>query len=242
MTIAKNINNQIEKIEVGKLFSYQDFQLPPDNMEAMAAAFSRLVSKGIIKRFSRGKYFKPQNGFFGEVPLKENQIIENILKVNGKLTGYLTGVTVYNQMGLTTQMTNQYTIATNKFRKPIQKGRINVRFVKLYSDLVEENIPLLQLLDAIKDIDGIPGTEPNTALELVKTKLKDLSKSKKTKLGQLAFNYPPATRALTGAILELYDRDNTASKKLYKSLNPLSKYNLGINENTLPNKNKWKIE
>ncbi len=242
MTITENITNRIEKFEHGKLFSYQDFQLPSNNMEAMAAAFSRLAAKGIIKRFSRGKYFKPQEGLFGEVPLKENQILDSILKVNGRLSGYLTGTEVYNQMGLTTQMTNQYTIASNKFRKAIQKGRINIRFVKTYSDITEKNIPLLQLLDAVKDINSIPGTEPNVALELIKTKLKGLSSIQQKKLGQLALNYPPATRALIGAVLEIISPDNATSNKLYKSLNMLSKYVVGINENTLPNKNKWKIK
>lgn len=241
MTVAKNISNQIQKLEPGILFSYQDFKVAPNTMEAMAAALSRLASKGVIKRFGRGKYFKPKEGAFGAVPLQENQIIESIIKDNGILTGYLTGSAAYNKMGLTTQMSNEYTIATYEFRKPYQKGRIKARFVKAYCDITESNIPLLQLLDAFKDIRSIPGTETNNALELLKLKVEKLSLSEQKKLAQLALNYPPATRALLGAVLE-GGNDKKASEKLYKSLNPLSKYMLGIKDSILPNKDKWKIK
>src|ERR1035437_9097525 len=203
MSVAETISNQIKSLEPGILFSYRDFKTAPNTMEAMAAAFSRLTSKGIIKRFEKGIYFKPQEGMFGEVPLKENQIIESIIKDNGNLTGYLTGTMAYNKMGLTTQIANEYTIATYEFRKPLQKGRVKARFVKAYCDITEINIPLLQLLDAIKDIRSIPGTETNKALELIKIKVEKLSLTEQKKLSGLALNYPPSTRALTGAVLEL---------------------------------------
>ena len=241
MSISETITNRIEGFEPGTLFSYRNFKVAPNTMEATTATLSRLTSKGIIKRFGKGKYFKPKNGVFGEVPLKENQIIETIIKDNGNLIGYLTGAGAYNKMGLTTQIANEYTIAAYEFRKPIQKGRVKARFVKAYCDITEMNIPLLQLLDAIKDIRSIPGTETNIAIELIKIKLEGLSLSKQKKLSRLALNYPSSTRALTGAMLELLD-SKQASEKLYKSLNFLSKYKLGIKESVLPNKDKWKIE
>lgn len=241
MSIAAIITKRIENISPGELFSYRDFKMPLDKIEAMGAALSRLASKGIIKRFEKGKYFKPEQGMFGEVPLEEGQILKNLLKENGSRIGYITGAVAYNQMGLTTQISNEYIIAVYDLRKPLKKGRVKARFVKTYSEITESNIPLLQLLDAIKDIRIIPATGTNTALELIKGKLKRLSLSNQKKIAQLALNYPPATRALVGAMFELLG-DNSAANKLYKTLNPLSKYNFGIEEKKLPNKNKWKIE
>lgn len=144
-------------------------------------------------------------------------------------------------MGLTTQIANQFTIACDKFRKPIQKGRINIRFVKAYSEIIEKDIPLLQLLDAVKDINRIPGTDPNTALELIKNKFKGLPPKELNRLACLALRYPPSTRALAGAILETL-KNKTASEKLYKSLNFLSQYNLRLSEGILPNQSKWNIK
>lgn len=241
MNISATIIKRIDYFEPGVIFSYRDIQTPSTKMEAVAAALSRLVSKGIIKRFEKGKFFKPQQGMFGGLQLKENQILESVLKENGKLTGYLTGAVVYNQMGLTTQIPNEYSIATHELRKPINKGRFNARFVKAYCAITEKNIPLLQLLDTIKDISNISGTEPNTVIKLIIIKLKELSLTEQKKIAQLALNYPPSTRALIGALFELCT-NNIPTEKLYRSLNQLSKYKLGIGESTLPNKNKWKIE
>jgi hypothetical protein len=178
---------------------------------------------------------------FGEIPLKENQILETILKENGNLIGYITGPAAYSQMGLTTQISNEYIIAAYELRKPVKKGRIKARFVKAYSEITENNIPLLQLLDSIKDIRSIPGVTTNIAIELIIVKLKQISLSEQKKIVQLALNYPPSTRALTGAIFEQIGNDS-GTKKLYGSLNQLSKYKLGIKESALPNKDKWKIE
>lgn len=241
MNISATITKQVAKIPSGIIFSSRDFFSNPNSMGAVSAMFSRLASKGIIKRFSKGKYFKPTEGMFGEIPLKENEILNSILRENGKITGYLTGNVAYNVMGLTTQISNEYIIATYGFRKPLQKGRIKARFVRAYANIEENNIPLLQLLDSIKDIKSIPGVETNTALELIKIKLQALSLNEVKLLTQIALNYPPATRALTGALLELLKFD-TLSKKLFNSLNFLSKYKFSINEKILPNKNKWKIE
>ncbi len=241
MNIAGTITRRIETIEEGIIFSYKDFKPFSDSIEAMAAAFSRLTAKGIIKRFGKGKYYRPKNGAFGEVPLKENQVLESILKKNGNWTGYLTGPVMYNKMGLTTQIANEYIIAAGEFRKPIQIGHVKARFIKAYCDIEEKNIPLLQLLDAIKDFRSIPGTEPISVLKLLKIKLKELSLAEQKKIGRLALNYPPSTRALIGALIELLN-NTSPTEKLYKSLNLLSKYKLGISAEILPNRDKWKIE
>ncbi len=240
MTIAATITKRIESMEPGVLFTYLDFRVSTTHFEASAAILSRLVANGIIKRFEKGKFFKPKKGLFGEIPLAENQILEPLLTEKGNLIGYLTGQPVYNQIGLTTQISNEYIIASYELRKPFTKGRVKARFVKAYSEITENNIPLLQLLDAIKDIKNISGTEPNKSAEFIIIKLKGLSLNEQKKITQLALNYPPSTRALIGAMLEL-SANNSLTQKLYNSINRFSKYKIGIKESLLPNKNKWKI-
>jgi len=241
MNIAGTISKRIATIEEGAIFSYKDFKPFSVPIEAMATVFSRLAGKGIIKRFGRGKYYKPKTGIFGEMPLNENQVLEAILMKNGASTGYLTGPVMYNKMGLTTQIVNEYIIAAAEFRKPIQIGHVKASFVKAYCAIEEKNIPLLQLLDAIKDFRSIPGAEPISVLKLLKIKLKELSLSEQKKIVQLALNYPPSTRALIGALFGLLN-NAPSTEKLYKSLNLLTKYKLGINADILPNRDKWKIE
>jgi hypothetical protein len=60
-------------------------------------------------------------------------------------------------------------------------------------------------------------------------------------MSKLALDYNPATRALLGAIVE-QNFSSVPIASLKKSLNPLSKYKLGITDKVLPNKLNWFIE
>jgi len=171
MSIAATITKRIEVIEPGVIFSYRDFKMSADCYMAIVNTLNWLFSKEYIERFEKGKYFKPKQGIYGEMSLQQNQVLEYILKENGNLTGYITGTTAYNRLGLSTQIANEYIIAAYEFRRPFNNGRIKARFVKAYAEITESNIFLLQLLDAIKEIRNIPGTGTNTALELIKIKV-----------------------------------------------------------------------
>ena len=59
-------------------------------------------------------------------------------------------------------------------------------------------------------------------------------------LAKLALKYNPATRALTGAILESV-KDETTVETLYNSLRGTTTYDLNISKNILKNSDKWQI-
>jgi len=59
-------------------------------------------------------------------------------------------------------------------------------------------------------------------------------------LHRSALKYPPATRAVLGALLEQLQQSNMA-KSLYKSLNPITKYKLADAAKVLSNIDKWNI-
>ena len=61
-------------------------------------------------------------------------------------------------------------------------------------------------------------------------------------LATLVLKYSPAVQALCGAILEQIGIENSAVKKIYESLNPVTGYNMPISESVLPNKNKWRLK
>jgi hypothetical protein len=57
---------------------------------------------------------------------------------------------------------------------------------------------------------------------------------------RLALKYPPATRALLGALLDELKKDSL-TLSLYKTLNPITKYKLpGLNK-ALSTTEKWNI-
>ena len=57
----------------------------------------------------------------------------------------------------------------------------------------------------------------------------------------LAEKYPPMVRAMLGAMIENIYGANKAMP-LWNTLNPLTTYKVGIDEQALPQIKKWKIE
>jgi len=57
---------------------------------------------------------------------------------------------------------------------------------------------------------------------------------------RLALKYPPATRALLGALLEALQQSQ-ATESLFKSLNPITKYKLTGATKALSTTEKWNI-
>ena len=57
---------------------------------------------------------------------------------------------------------------------------------------------------------------------------------------RLALKYPPATRALSGALLDQLQQDK-ATEPLFKSLNPITKYKLAGVAKAITTSNKWNI-
>ena len=142
-----------------------------------------MVASGKIAKLSKGKYYKPENTPFGNLQPKQAQVLKDLLEENGKITGYLTGYNIYNQLGLTTQVSNTVQIGKNQVRPNFKRERYTIAFVKQKNIITKDNIPLLQVLDAIRYI-------------------KDFEDKEIKRLVRLALIYPPATRALLGALLE----------------------------------------
>ena len=240
-SISSKINNTISSYSSGNIFTYSDFNLPKENELALAKSLSRLVKKGEIVRIEKGKYYSPRKTSFGNLRPDISQIVKSLTRKDEKVIGYPTGITIYNQLGLTTQMSNVLVIASVKPQLEKEISGYRVKFVKRNFEIEEKDIPLLQLLDAVKDIKKIPDTSPNDALKVIIAKFAELPVSKLKRLTKLALNYNAATRALTGVILQQYAKGISVSS-LYKSLNSLTKYKMRLSLSILPNQIKWNIE
>ncbi|MCB9285082.1 MAG: hypothetical protein H6563_13480 [Lewinellaceae bacterium] len=240
--VASSVRIKVQQMEPGTLFGYERFTRLDGNEVTIAKALSRLSKEGAIKRVAKGKYLKPRKSVFGESRPNEAQILKMLTEKNGKKTGYLTGTALFNQMGLTTQMPRVLVIAT---KKPLPLRKIegySFKFVKSEAPITESNIPFLQLLDAFRSARSIPGTGPDEVVTQLIQKVRVLSPGERNRLAELAVFYPPSTRALVGATLEKHFQDSTNAKSLFKTLNPLSTYKIGISDALLPNKAKWRIK
>jgi hypothetical protein len=193
--------------------------------EAVIKALNRMVASGKIAKLSKGKYYKPENTPFGNLQPNQAQVVKDLLEENGKITGYLTGYSIYNQLGLTTQVSNTIQIGKNQVRPNFKRERYTIAFVKQKNTITKENIPLLQLLDAIRYIKKIPDASIEASCKRFLAIIKNFTDKEINTLVRLALKYPPATRALLGALLEQLQQGK-ATEPLFKSLNPITKYKL----------------
>jgi len=106
--------------------------------------------------------------------------------------------------------------------------------------ITKENIPLLQILDAMRTIKLILDASLETSSNRLFAILRDLPQDRKTTLVRLGFKYQPATRALLGALLDELN-ETALTDTLYKTLNPITKYKFtGVNK-VISTTTKWNI-
>lgn len=241
MKTSDIVINKINRFKSGFVFTYKDFSLPVNKVSALKKVLNRLVESGKIERLSKGKFYKPIPGMFGMLKPDEYQVVKDLLKENGKEIGYLTGISMFNKLGLTTQISNTIQIGTNIDKKSIIRGKYNIRFIRQRNKINKDNYYLLQILDTIKFIKRIPDANENSSFKIIMNIIQNLSIEEKKILIKLALRYNSATRALTGAILEILEGESF-TVDLYNSLKPTTVFSINISENILKNKKKWMIQ
>ncbi len=240
MKITDNVLIRIERLPKGYVFTYEDFIDEVNGREAVIKALNRLAASGRIAKLSKGKFYKSESTPFGNLEPDRYQIVKDILEKNGRIVGYLTGLSIYNQLGLTTQVSNTLQIGKNEVRPKFKRGNYTIAVIRQKNTITKDNIPLLQVLDAMRYIKQIPDATVAEAFGRIRAIISDLGSGERASMVRLAKKYPPATRALLGAVLCNLGDEATA-KPLMTSLNPITTYTFkGLSE-ILPEADKWNI-
>jgi len=241
MSLSALLRIQIKQIPEGKTFGYDDLCIAKEEYTTAAKALERLQKEGLIKKVSKGVFYKPKQTVFGELQPDYNELLRPYLFENGKRVAYETGTTLYKRLGLTSQMAFRIKIASRGKRITINRGTLKAGAVKSYAEVTNSNYEVLGLLDAFKDIKRIPDCSVAQAVSRLSVILKELSEKQIALLLRYALVYPPRVKALVGAVLQNIGYDGIGMDKLKGSLNPLSTIKLGIKETALPTKNDWYI-
>lgn len=239
MRIKPLVEKEITQFEPGKVFTYRDLTPFISNPETTVKAIGRLVENGDIKRFAKGQFYRPKQGLFGEMKLSDTEKLKIFLYQDGERKGYVTGASLYNRLGLTTQIPRTITIASNRSPQRKELGTIKVKLVKAKAPVTESNKEYLEILDVLSDIKKIPDSSPSAVIKVIANKLKRLKKDDLYELINLASFYSPVTRALLGLLTEKINKDLAANIK--KQLNPTTHYNIGL-DSDCDNASKWNIK
>ncbi|PKL78144.1 MAG: hypothetical protein CVV27_03865 [Candidatus Melainabacteria bacterium HGW-Melainabacteria-1] len=242
MAVFQQVLKEIDCRPPGELLTLADFALPPEQFMALAKALSRLTQAGTLRRVMKGLYFKPMRSVIGEVTTPSyEKVLQKLLELYRDKISYVTGTQVYSRMGLTTQIAGEFVIATDRPREPIQIGPTKVRFIRSHVTEPVDDVVLVQLLDAIWEIKQIPATTPAKAAGILLGQLRRLTNAQRQELARLALSYPPQARALTGLMLETLGEEASA-KTLKASLNPLTTYQLTLNDAVFPTARSWRFQ
>lgn len=240
MKVADYIQDKLDRLPRGYVFTYKEFINKVSQKEAAIKALNRMAENGAIRKLSKGRFYRPETTIFGELDPKQGQIVKDLLEKEGRVIGYLTGLSIYHRLGLTSQVGNTIQIGRAEYSPSIVRGSYKISFIRQKNSITKENIPVLQILDAFRFIKKIPDSTVTQAYKRLIAIVSSLTEQDLRLMSRLVLNYPANTRALVGAVLESLNFKEI--EKIKGSLNPITKYNLSIDGAVLPNLSKWNIE
>ncbi len=125
---------------------------------ATAVAVKRLIDNHRIndlRFYQKGIYYRTINTPFGELGINKEKLIADKYLLPDK--GYETGLHLLHNIGLTTQMTNEYMLATNVAKECLRyDNKLGVSICPPKTQVNKKNIPYLQTLDILDLIDKSP--------------------------------------------------------------------------------------
>ena len=236
MLQSKAIEQTVNSFRSDYVFTYRDLGLPPESSANVIRKLNRMADSGVIQRLSKGRFYKPKQTMFGSLKPSQQEVVKDLLEKNGKIIGYLTGVSIFGQLGLTTQISNIIEIGVKGKKNNTRRGMYSIRFVQQANIITKSNIPLLQLLDSIKSIKQIPDSTPDSSYNRIREIIKFLDEKSLDLMIKLAMKYNPMTRAIVGAIIEeLYGEER--ARILRDTLNPITVYKVGLTKKVLSTNN-----
>ena len=220
LSTAKDVRNQIEN-GGERIWKLNDFENMP--FTAVAQTLSRLSKKGVIRRISKGLYYRSRQTPFGESKPSPSQL--HSLNIQRKEI-FPAGNAASNLLGFTTQNAAKIEVATNGLSLPRsiigQDTIIHTRRPESWKNLSTKDAALLDFLR-----QGGKTSELSPK-ETVKRLLKHFDeKHQFERLIQVAESEPPRVRALLGAIGQQIGCQKNILVTLKRSLNSLSKFDFG---------------
>jgi hypothetical protein len=107
-----------------------------------------------LKRFDMGIYYIPTDTFLGKSKLDPGKVItKRFIKSGGDVFGYYSGMGLFNELGLTTQMPMVAEIVTEKETTRVREvtvGKAKVLLRRAKTKINKNNAPVLQFLEAMK--------------------------------------------------------------------------------------------
>ena len=207
---------------------------------AVVRAVNRSVENGRLKRVEKGRFYRPRKGVLGDMLVSDEALLRDVLYRNGRRCGYIIGPALYNRLGLTTQVPKTIAVATNRAAQTKDFGTIRIKLVPRRAPISDSTVPLLETLDAVRDARKVPDAGAGRVLKVLGKVLLGYTPARRKELQRLAVDYyNPCTRALLGMLLTRNGQEVLPT--LRASINPTTRFNLGIDPGDWPEASAWNI-
>lgn len=241
MSIAATVNQIVGRMSPGRIFGYEVFPQYRDAPGAVVRAVNRCVDSGRLERVSKGRFYRPRKGVLGNVPVSDAARLQDELYRNGQQCAYITGSALYNRLGLTTQVPKTISVATNRAAQTKDFGTIRIKLVSRRAPITDSTVPLLEILDALRDARKVSGADVGRVLQSLGKHLMALAPRRQKELQRLAVDYYSAgTRAQLGLLLTRNAQEVLPALKA--SINPTTRFRLGIVPEDWPEAPAWNIQ
>ncbi len=151
---AKYIETKIEQEPKNKLLEANTLYLKSFGTVPEMTYYKtleRMCKQGTLVHLTKGLYYRPKESRFGTIPISEKEIVSHYTK-GGK--GIVIGYRLYNQKGLTTQISNRVEVLSSALSE--QKKNINnVCVTNSGITLSPKTIPVIETLEILQNYKSI---------------------------------------------------------------------------------------
>ena len=167
-----------ENYQVNEPIFVSDIELPvtDTNLRQMLKV---LCDKGQICRYDTGIYYmKGTSRLKGGVSLSASDVARcKYISRKDQISGYYSGYTFANQLGLTTQVPFTIEIVSNQASAKCREVRVKNQKIMLRkprTEITKDNYNVLQLLDLLKDLERYVDDDMSAAAERISAYIREL--------------------------------------------------------------------
>lgn len=129
------------------------YNLFADDMTEVAfyKTLERFCKNGVLVHLAKGLYYKPKKSRFGNLPIGEQDIVAHYIEDH---RGLVVGYRLYNKKGLTTQISKQTEVFSNRVSGQRKTVR-NVVIRNISCVLNEERVAVIETLEILQNYSRI---------------------------------------------------------------------------------------
>lgn len=227
----------VNNLKPGRAFNVSYFNTKNYDSGEVTRAFNSLVADGVIQRICKGLFIKHR------MPRKldlQDIISDILLDKNDNPVGYLSYDWYCYKIGVLAEEPLVAHMALPRKHAIVRRWGYTVHTIEQHAPINNKTVPSLQVLDTLKNIEGIEDATPSDIIAGLKRVIGRMSYTQAELMIRLSKNYPSKVRSLLGAILEITHCSQIVCN-MFLGITMLSGFEIDIDEEVLPNKKKWNL-